>query len=384
MKTIKITLLTLILSLGFSVAFTQNQGVAINTDGSQADASALLDVKSTSGGVLVPRMDMIARDAIAGGNPATGLLIYQTDNTPGFYYYDGSAWQAIGGASGPDGDWTVSGNDLYNNNSGNTGIGTTSPGAKFDVAGHIWQTGTGGSVFLGENAGAADDFNNHTNAFIGTQAGEMTTGNNNVAIGTQALRSNVAGNRNIVIGHEASWFSTVDNNVSIGYASSSLNASGHDNTVMGTYAFKTFTGSSYNTIIGFSAAAGLAFPFINYTGDRLTAVGYEALFENQSGVRNTGVGYVALHGNKTGSNNTALGYAASQNIDGLNNTTALGNAAMPTASNQVVLGNGAVTQVKTAGGVTVGDTGVTEAGTIRFDGTNFWGYNGTAWVQLDN
>ncbi|NOX45611.1 MAG: hypothetical protein GXO89_01365 [Chlorobi bacterium] len=58
MKTIKITLLALILSLGFSVAMAQNQGVAINTDGSQADASALLDVKSTTGGVLVPHMTM--------------------------------------------------------------------------------------------------------------------------------------------------------------------------------------------------------------------------------------------------------------------------------------------------------------------------------------
>ncbi len=32
--------------------------------------------------------------------PATGLLIYQTDNTPGFYYYNGSAWTAIGSGGG--------------------------------------------------------------------------------------------------------------------------------------------------------------------------------------------------------------------------------------------------------------------------------------------
>ena len=41
-----------------------------------------------------PRMTQTQRDAIA--SPATGLLIYQTDNTPGFYY-DGAAWTAISG-----------------------------------------------------------------------------------------------------------------------------------------------------------------------------------------------------------------------------------------------------------------------------------------------
>lgn len=54
------------------------------------DPSAQLDVSSTSKGVLVPRMSLSDRGLI--GSPAEGLLIYQTDNTPGFYYYNGSAW----------------------------------------------------------------------------------------------------------------------------------------------------------------------------------------------------------------------------------------------------------------------------------------------------
>jgi hypothetical protein len=37
------------------------------------------------------------RDAIA--SPATGLLIYQTDASPGFYYFDGTTWKPVG--SGP-------------------------------------------------------------------------------------------------------------------------------------------------------------------------------------------------------------------------------------------------------------------------------------------
>ena len=71
------------------------QGLAVNTSGSSANASAMLDVTSTTKGVLVPRMTNAQRNAIS--SPATGLLIFQTDGTPGFYYYDGSAWTAVGG-----------------------------------------------------------------------------------------------------------------------------------------------------------------------------------------------------------------------------------------------------------------------------------------------
>ena len=43
-------------------------------------------------------MTQTQRNAIS--TPATGLLIYQSDNTPGFYYYNGAAWTAIAGAAG--------------------------------------------------------------------------------------------------------------------------------------------------------------------------------------------------------------------------------------------------------------------------------------------
>lgn len=66
------------------------QSVSINTDGTKADTSAILDMKSTTKGLLVPRMTAAQRNAIF--TPATGLLVYQTDGSTGFYYYTGSAW----------------------------------------------------------------------------------------------------------------------------------------------------------------------------------------------------------------------------------------------------------------------------------------------------
>ena len=58
------------------------------------DASSALDITSTTKGLLIPRMTETQRDAIS--SPATGLMIYQTDGTVGFYYYNGSSWANVG------------------------------------------------------------------------------------------------------------------------------------------------------------------------------------------------------------------------------------------------------------------------------------------------
>jgi|GEM_PF-5286907 len=65
--------------------------------GQTPNASAKLDVISTSKGFLMPRMTQAQRDAIS--TPATGLLIFQTNNTPGFYYYNGAEWKGAGGSN---------------------------------------------------------------------------------------------------------------------------------------------------------------------------------------------------------------------------------------------------------------------------------------------
>jgi hypothetical protein len=69
--------------------------VGINTE--TPDASAALDITSTTGGLLVPRMTEAQRDAISPA--ATGLMIYQTDGTVGFYYYNGSSWAEVAATS---------------------------------------------------------------------------------------------------------------------------------------------------------------------------------------------------------------------------------------------------------------------------------------------
>jgi hypothetical protein len=65
-----------------------SQGLAVNTDGSTADPSAMLDVKAINKGVLVPRLTSTSNVT----SPVTGLLVYQTGAPAGFYYYDGAIW----------------------------------------------------------------------------------------------------------------------------------------------------------------------------------------------------------------------------------------------------------------------------------------------------
>lgn len=83
----------LILAITLIVSYSTTAQVAVNTDGSSPNSSAMLDVKSDTSGILIPRMTQNQRIQIF--NPATGLMVYQTDELSGFYYYDGWVWDKV-------------------------------------------------------------------------------------------------------------------------------------------------------------------------------------------------------------------------------------------------------------------------------------------------
>jgi len=87
-----LSILIVLLFLCSASLFSQ---VAINTDGSQPDGSAMLDVKSTTKGVLIPRMTFEQRNAIQ--NPIEGLMVYCTncssDGTGVLSMYQAGKWQ---------------------------------------------------------------------------------------------------------------------------------------------------------------------------------------------------------------------------------------------------------------------------------------------------
>ncbi len=80
--------------------------------------SALLNVSSTTQGVVWSRMTTAQKNAIA--SPVTGLIVYDTDLS-NYYFYNGSAWTVMGGSSITNfndiGDATAAGLVTVGNNS---------------------------------------------------------------------------------------------------------------------------------------------------------------------------------------------------------------------------------------------------------------------------
>ena len=86
--------LTILFTAVLFTAISTMAQVAINKDGSNPDASAILDVKSTEKGMLTPRMTHDEIGEIT--NPANGLIIFNTTDNR-FYFYDDGAeeWKKI-------------------------------------------------------------------------------------------------------------------------------------------------------------------------------------------------------------------------------------------------------------------------------------------------
>jgi len=105
--------------LTFLSIITYSQ-VGINTDGSTPNSSSMLDIKSNSKGILIPRMTQAERSAIS--TPANGLMVYQTNGTSWFYFYDGSSWVRL--ATGTEALYTSgTGIDVTNNVISMTNVG---------------------------------------------------------------------------------------------------------------------------------------------------------------------------------------------------------------------------------------------------------------------
>ncbi|WP_133240842.1 hypothetical protein [Marixanthomonas spongiae] len=77
--------------LFFTLFFCGYSYAQVGIGTTNPDPSSMLDIQSDSQGLLAPRMDTAARNAIA--NPAESLLVFDTDEDA-FYYYDtaGTKW----------------------------------------------------------------------------------------------------------------------------------------------------------------------------------------------------------------------------------------------------------------------------------------------------
>lgn len=330
------------------------QNVGINADGSTPDASAMLDIKSTTKGLLIPRMTSAQRTAIAA--PAMGLLVY--DTTLNLYYsYNGTAWVAFAQS---DNAWSFTGNsgtvaatnflgttdaiDLVfrtNNtermrvlSTGNVGIGIT-PNARLDI------TGT--------NAGTTSLLLRSGNIGTGIASNQITFGYNNAASYMHAIKSRhqSGGDAQNAIdfyvwdqGTDAvgtvgtKHVMSIDGNgtgmVGIGTTAPTdkLHVVGNIRVDAGRIPVYNTGGSvfigqdaglnddlsnNFNTFVGYFTGKAIT------TGNDNTAYGAGALESNTTGAYNTAIGRLAGLNNLTGSNNTLLGGAAGYNSTGSGN-----------------------------------------------------------------
>ncbi|MBC7777389.1 MAG: tail fiber domain-containing protein [Phycisphaerae bacterium] len=368
-----------ICSLLFCCAFAPMfaQSVSINTDGSVAHSSAILEVKSTNKGMLVPRMTTVQRDAIAA--PAIGLLIYNTDLNV-FQFRNGTIWVNLNSEKtlvDADGDTKIQVEESADEDI-----------IRFDINGNermVLRENANGAVrldlgsndantYIGQNVGSSNTTGG-SNTGIGNYAlHSQTTGFNNVALGRYALYSNTGGFQNTGIGMEALYSNTTGGwNVGLGHGALRYNTTGGHNTATGHFAhYLNTTGYSncaygeeslYSNTTGFlNSACGKSTLSANTIGNNNVAMGSLSMYHNVSGNYNTSIGVSALWTNTTGNRNVALGYHAGfdflhgdantfvgadaqANADGYANSTALGSNTGITASNQVRIGDASVTSI---------------------------------------
>lgn len=170
-------------------------------------------------------------------------------------------------------------------------------------------------------------------------AGELNPINGNTALGVNTLLLNTTGTGNVAIGTNALYHNTTGRNlVAIGDSAlfnyKTLLPIG-SNTAIGSKALFSATGAYRCTAIGFQSI------YSGTGGYDNVANGYQALFSNSNGNSNTGIGSKSLYLNTTGSRNTAIGAFADVSNSALVNATAIGYGTIVSASNSLVLGNGA-------------------------------------------
>jgi hypothetical protein len=280
-----------LLSLLIVVSQPLEAQVAINSGGYSPNTKAMLDISSSTKGLLIPRMSTAQRNVFEGTLNATenGMLVFDSDLNA-IYYFDGSVFQEVSNGvlsklQDNDGDTWVDAEftpdeDEINFSCNGTVYFTMSPG-------RLTTRNNGEAVFIGYRAG------NNANVLSTTRS---------IGIGYEALYTNETADDNIAIGGEAlhdNYYG--DKNMAIGYRSLEYNSSGHDNIALGYYALNT-----------------------NLSGDKNIAIGSSSLI-GATGNNNIGLGHAAGSNISTGGNNIVIGYA----ID----------APSATVSNQLNIGN---------------------------------------------
>lgn len=245
-------------------------------------SSSLLELSSTSKGLLVPRMTETQKNQIS--SPAQGLLIY----SQGFQYKDNWWWKILATK------------DEKSFNIGNIRVGTPSYGSQNTTLGNgTFAYATSGDNNTAIGFMAISSSNGSSNTAIGENAMRQgqtgVDGSYNTAIGATALSNGDDGGYNTAIGASSIVFAEGDNNSGLGYRSLHATTTGDDNTAVGYNAGDTNTTGSNNTLIGSSADVS------SNNLSNAIAIGYDAIVNASNKIRlgNTNVTNIETSGTIT-------------------------------------------------------------------------------------
>lgn len=327
----------------------------------------MLDVKSTNKGILIPRLTTSKRIYIQ--EPATGLLVFDTDSAS-FFFYNGADWINLshGNASGV---WQSTGNNLYTPTGYSVGINKTDPLSALEVKAKSSSTtdplflvindnndtvfavypnavqisiddkakgNIGGFAVSGRSATkeTVTPFMDLTadNYFIGHESGiNNSTGLYNSFFGYQSGKGNTEGGRNVFMGKETGLKNKEGtDNVFLGYQAGYNNIGhttdyGAHNVFIGTKAGFNNRGNSFQDWANHNVFIGTEAGYNNISGGNNVFIGTYAGFSNQgatysteNGMYNVFIGTGAGYENETGYSNVYLGEtAAYNNITGISN-----------------------------------------------------------------
>lgn len=358
----KLALLISVFAIVFSVI---GQNIAITDDnGYTVDPSAMLDVKATDKGVLIPRVTSAQRTAIS--TPANGLLVFDINDTA-FYFFNGTGWISLSNT----GDiWTKSGNDIHTSNlNDKIGVGTTAPVGKLEVKADaaiaadepIFEVinANGDTVFAvypegvriyvddnpakatgskgGFAVGGFSDAKGITNEYLRITpdsvriyidedftAVKSTGSKGGFAVGGFSDAKGLSNNSYLYVIDDSTRVYSVDStagfevgtieggntdgflnmtkrNYFIGHKSGEKNISGDINTFFGYNTGLNNVSGSKNVFVGFQSG------FFNQSGYENIFVGNRSGFKNISGYNNTFLGNQSGHENIAGFNNIFIG-----------------------------------------------------------------------------
>jgi hypothetical protein len=199
--------------------------------------------------------------------------------------------------------------------SGDIGVGTTTPGTKFDVVGNI---NTSTQYNIGGNR--VFSITGTSNTFVGRDAGNSnTTGVGNSFFGSGAGFSNTTGSSNAFFGGAAGFNNTTGSgNSFFGGGAASSNTTGGSNSFFGSFAgsnnstgssnsFFGDTAGSQNTTGGGNSFFGQAAGFMNTTAGNNSTFGFNAGYWTTTGQSNSFFGSMAGNFNSTGGGNSFVG-----------------------------------------------------------------------------